>query len=103
MYVDNTIDALLRITESEELIGDVVNVGSGTEVQIGVLADKVSQMFGGIPVVNLNKDVAGSKRLVCDNTKLKKMTGWELTVPFEEGLQRTCNWFKQASPKAYQK
>lgn len=97
MYIDNTIDALLRIAESEELIGDVINVGSGDEVQIGVLTEKVSQMFGGLPIVNLNKDVVGSERLVCDNTKLKKATGWKLIVPFEDGLQRTCGWFKQAA------
>ncbi|MFC1992235.1 NAD-dependent epimerase/dehydratase family protein [Chloroflexota bacterium] len=97
MYVDNTIDALLRIAECEELTGDVVNIGSGDEIQIGALAEKVSQMFGGIPVVNLNKEVLGSKRLVCDNTKLKKVTGWKLNVSFEDGIQKTCDWFRQAS------
>lgn len=97
MYIDNTIDALLGIAESEKLIGDVINVGSGDEVQIETLAEKISQMFGGIPIVNLNKDVVGSERLVCDNTKLKKVTGWKLVVPFEDGLQKTCSWFKQAS------
>ncbi len=97
MYIDNTIDALLRIAESEELIGDVINIGSGEEVHIGALTEKISQMFGGLPIVNLNKDVVGSERLVCDNTKLKKVTGWKLIVPFEDGLQRTCSWFKQAS------
>lgn len=97
MYIDNTIDALLRIAESEELIGDVINVGSGDEVQIGALAEKISQIFGGIPVVDLNMDVVGSERLVCDNTKLKKTTGWKPLISFEDGLQKTCGWLQQTS------
>jgi nucleoside-diphosphate-sugar epimerase len=95
MYVDNTIEALLRIAGSDELGGQVVNVGSGEEIQIGVLAEKVAQICGGVPLVDLNKDVIGSPRLVCDNAKLKETTGWKITVAFEEGLQRTTDWFRK--------
>lgn len=97
LYIDNTIDALLRIAESEELIGETVNVGSGKEVEVGALAEKISQIFGGLPIVNLNRDVVGSERLVCDNSKLERMTGWKPVIPFEEGLRRTCSWFQQTA------
>ena len=85
---------LRRLHRVMPLIGDVVNIGSGEEVQIGTLTKKISQMFGGLPVFNLNKELVGSERLVCNNTKLKKMTGWKPIVPLDDGLQKTCDWFK---------
>lgn len=97
LYVDNTMDALLKIAATNELVGDVVNLGGGEEIQIGTLVQEISRLCGEVPIVDLGKDVIGSSRLVCDNRKLKETTGWDISVPFQEGLQRTVEWFKHAT------
>lgn len=94
LFVENTIDGLIKIAQTERLIGETVNLGSGQEIQIGYLAQKIAAYLGGVPVVSLDKEVVGSKRLCCDNTKLKETTGWEVRISLEEGLQRTIDWFK---------
>jgi len=93
-YVSNTIDAFLKIAESEELVGERVNIGSNLAISSGELADIISKELGGISVENLKKDSVGSSRLVCDNTKLRKTIDWEPDVSFEEGLARTIEWFE---------
>ena len=32
-------------------------------------------------------------RLLCDNSKIKKLTGFEPQVDIREGIQRTIDWF----------
>lgn len=97
MFVDNTIDAWLKISENPELIGDIVNVGSGIEIQIGDLAKRISEMMAGTPVIDLNKEVIGSMRSVCNNEKLKQKTGWMPKISLEEGLRKTIEWYKAHS------
>ena len=97
MFVDNTIDAWLKISENPEFIGDIVNVGSGIEIQIGDLAKRISEMIAGTPVIDLNKEVIGSMRLVCNNEKLKQKTGWMPKISFDEGLRKTIEWYKAHS------
>jgi len=34
------------------------------------------------------------ERLLCDNSLMKSLTGWEPDVSLEEGLGRTIDWFQ---------
>jgi len=95
-YVDNVVDALLKVVEVEDLVGDVVNIGSGKEIKVGELAEGISRIFGGIPVIDLKKETVGSSRLVCDNRKLVEKTGWKPKVSFEDGLEKTIQWYKES-------
>ncbi|WP_266082167.1 NAD-dependent epimerase/dehydratase family protein [Haladaptatus caseinilyticus] len=101
MYVTNGVAALLEASTCDGLLGDVVNVGSGDEVSAGTLANQISQRFGNVPVEDLRKDTVGSRRLICDNQKLQKETGWKVEVPFEHGLEMTIEWFEERQLRSY--
>jgi len=45
-YVGDTVEALLRLTNTPAAIGEVVNVGSTEEISIQGLADRIIQMLG---------------------------------------------------------
>jgi len=32
------------------------------------------------------------ERLLCDNSKAKKLLGWEPKISFDDGLKRTIEW-----------
>ena len=34
-------------------------------------------------------------RLYCDNTKIKKITGYKPKISIQDGLQRTISWFTE--------
>lgn len=92
-YVEDAIDAFLAIADTPELAGEPVNVGSNMEITSRELADRISAEFGGVSVVNLDKENVDKSRLVCDNSRLREATGWEAAVGFEHGLAQTIDWY----------
>ncbi|MDY6987477.1 MAG: SDR family NAD(P)-dependent oxidoreductase [Thermodesulfobacteriota bacterium] len=98
-FVEDTVSGLIEVAKSERSIGEVVNIGSGNEVSIGGLAHSISSMMGQeIQILKDERRVRPDKseveRLVCDNSKAKKLLGWEPRVSLEEGLRRTIDWFR---------
>ncbi len=63
-------------------------------VRVGDLAVKIAALFN-VPLVDLKRAVGGSVKLVCDNSLLKKLTGWAPKVSFDEGLAQTVEWFQR--------
>lgn len=97
-YVDDVIRALLAIAEADALVGKVVNLGSGSEISIGDVAARVAQLFGGLPVIDLHREVIGNQRQCADNAALRQATGWAPRVSLDEGLQRTIAWLRRGKP-----
>lgn len=94
LFVADTVAALLAIAASDATLGATVNIGSGQGVRAGDLATKIAALFG-VPLIDLKRAVGGSAKLVCDNSLLKKLTGWAPKVSFDEGLARTVEWFRE--------
>lgn len=96
-YVLDTVQAFIKAAESK-YTGGPVNIGSGREVKTGDIARQIADSFGA-EIKFLNKEVTGSMRLQCDNTKAREILGWQPKIPFEEGLDRTIKWFKENPEK----
>ncbi|HLC39830.1 MAG TPA: SDR family NAD(P)-dependent oxidoreductase [archaeon] len=94
-FVTDTVDALMKAAESK-FLGGPINVGSGREVRTGDIARQIANSFDA-KIKFLNKEVTGSMRLQCDNTKAREILRWHPTVPFEDGLEKTIQWFKDHS------
>lgn len=96
-YIDDMIDAFIKIAESPSSVGDVINIGSNFEISIGDIARKV------ISIIGKNKEVlvdpkrirpqkSEVERLWCDNTKARELLAWEPKIGFDEGLKMTIAW-----------
>ena len=76
--------------------GDVYNIGGGNEVMNVDLTHRILDALG--KPTSLIKPVAdrpGHDRRYClDSSKLRAL-GWVPQVPFEEGLRRTVDWYRQ--------
>ena len=90
------------MAESEKSIGEVINIGSNFEISIGETANLVSEVMGvDIEIetdqVRLRPDKSEVERLWADNSKAKKLTGWEPRYAgregFKSGLTETVEWF----------
>lgn len=88
LYVEDLVEALRMVVETDATRGETLNVGSGLGIQTGTLADHLAALLG-VPVRCLDQPVTGSRALIADTRKLHRLTGWAPTVPFEEGLART--------------
>ena len=92
-FVENTVDAFVRAAESD-FVGGPINIGSGREIKISEIAQKIAKDFGA-ELSFLEKDVVGPMVLCCDNRKAKEVLGWETKVSFEDGLSKTIEWYKK--------
>lgn len=97
-YVKDTCKGFLATAESENILGEVINIGSGKEISMGDLVKLISSLMG--KKINIETDEARIRpaksevnRLLCDNSKLKSITGFEPSHTLEEGLLATIQWF----------
>ena len=96
MYVDDCTQGIDRIMHCEDLIATPINLGSSELVSINHLAD-LCEEFGGVRLrrihdLNAPKGVAGRNS---DNTMIKRILGWEPSIPLRDGLAKTYAWIEQ--------
>lgn len=77
--------------------GETYNVGSGVERSIEQLADLVLALTGKPPTLKaIVPDRPGhDRRYLLDSSKLRRELGWEPTIPFEDGLAATVEWYRE--------
>ncbi len=105
LYVEDTAAGLAACAMAEEVEGEVINLGTGSEVSIGELAERIVQLAGRDVSVSLDEHRlrppdSEVERLVADTSKARQLLGWEPTVELDDGLRRTIEWLS-ASLEAY--
>jgi len=91
MYIDDCIDGVQRILNSEIL--DPINLGSSEMVTVNQLVDMVEHIAG----VKLRRryDLDAPKGVMgrnSDNTLIRSCLGWEPSIPLRAGLEKTYAW-----------
>jgi nucleoside-diphosphate-sugar epimerase len=97
LFVGDTVDAFLRIAEKEGIEGSTYHVGSGREISIGALADRIINLIGNDTKVvfdptRIRPGSSEVTRLICDATRARTDLGWEPSVSLDEGLNRTIEF-----------
>lgn len=98
-YVDDCVEGMYRLMQTEE--HEPVNVGSSRLVTIDELVDIVARAAG--KRVTKRYDLTkpqGVRGRNSDNTKLRRVLGWEPRITLEEGLARTYRWIREQLVKA---
>ena len=98
LHVDDLAEACLFALDLENP-PDLMNVGSGEEVSIRELAEKV-RMATGCPA-EISWDATkpdGTPRKLCD-TSLIRSLGWRPQISLEEGLRRTVLDYREESAR----
>ena len=96
-FVEDTCRGLLSIAENDQTIGETINIGSGFEISIFDTLEIIKDLMGSdVDFITDNERMRPEKsevyRLWCDNTKIKKLTGYAPRVNIKEGLQKTIEW-----------
>lgn len=87
IYVDDVADAFIFLMDKWDSM-EIVNVGSGWEISIAELAEKISGVVGfGGTLTNDTSKPDGVMRKCLDSAKLRGL-GWAPKVRLEEGLKR---------------
>ncbi|SDF21155.1 NAD-dependent 4,6-dehydratase LegB [Desulfovibrio legallii] len=105
-YVTDTAAAFVAMLEAplQRVVGEVLNGGSGFEVSIGDTARTIAKAMGvNIEIIcdgqRLRPEKSEVERLWADNTRLRKITGWQPAYEgiegFKRGLKETAQWFSK--------
>ena len=110
-FIHDTVRGFMAIAESEQSIGQVINIGSNYEISIGELVQLIANiMQRDIHIeteeVRLRPKDSEVERLWADNMKAKKLTGWSPeyagSAGLRRGLEETIAWFiKKENLKKY--
>lgn len=101
MHVDDLADAALFLMlhfDSPE----IVNVGTGQDLTIRELAEMLKRVSGfrGQLVFDTSKP-DGTPRKLLDVSKINAL-GWRASIPMEQGLQETYDWYvRECAPTVY--
>ena len=95
-YVDDLVDALIRMMATPDDVTGPINVGNPGEFTMVQLAEKVIELTG-------SKSKIVKKPLPSDDPKqrrpdislAKKTLGWEPTTKLEDGLKKTIAYFRE--------
>jgi nucleoside-diphosphate-sugar epimerase len=95
-YVDDAVEATIRLAESESALGEIIHVGNpAEEVPIRALADCIIRLVKPGLKVRALENQAGSPSRRCPSTeKMKRLTGFQAQVPLDAGLQQTWRWYQ---------
>ena len=94
-YVDDLIDGMIKMMNSDDKFLGPVNLGNPGEFTVKELAEKVitiTHSHSKLSFQILPKDDPTQRRPVIDLAREK--LGWEPKVMLEEGLERTTDYFK---------
>ena len=103
-FVQDTVSGFIAALKSSAGVGEVVNFGSGFEISIGDTARLIAAtMKAEIEVVTdegrLRPLKSEVERLWADNTKAKRLFGWQPSYAGRDGFQRglieTIEWFSE--------
>jgi UDP-glucuronate decarboxylase len=94
-YVDDLIDGLIRLMESDAEFVGPVNFGNAEEVTINELAEKIATLAGvRSDLRHLPLPADDPKQRCPDLSLAKTKLGWEPQIKFDVGLPRTFTYFR---------
>ena len=98
LHVDDLASAVVLASEKYDSSMHL-NVGTGQDLSIKQLAEKVADAAGFTGVIEWDSSKPdGTPRKVLDVSKIKAL-GWEPTVTLVEGIASTIAWYKEANTR----
>ena len=95
-YVDDAVEGIWRLMQAPHLNStDPVNIGPAHEVSIRDLLKAISDVAGKKMFCKFGDGPSGVSKICSDNGRIRRMLGWEPTVPIEEGLKTVFPWVKE--------
>jgi UDP-glucuronate decarboxylase len=99
-YVDDLVDGLIKLMNAPPGVTGPVNLGNPGEFTMLELAKKVlARTASDAPIEHRPLPADDPARRKPDITRARDQLGWEPTVPLDQGLDMTVEYFRQALGK----
>lgn len=99
-YVKDTAAGFIAIAESEQTVGEEINIATQHEISIGELATEIIRQINPKAEIvcdeqRLRPEKSEVNRLLGSNEKIKALTGWQPRYTFAQGISETIDWMKE--------
>jgi NAD dependent epimerase/dehydratase len=96
-YVTDTVAGFLSAADADATVGRTFQLGTGHDVSIGEIVDRVGEILGRELTVELDPErvrpvESEVERLISDPALAHELTGWRPEVDLREGLELTIDW-----------
>ena len=103
VYVDDVVDAYLRTDKLAQLRGEIINIGTGVQSPIRLVAELILQHTGARVACHwgaMRARIWDAKTWVADCTKSTRLLGWRPTTMLSAGLEQTIAWARHPQEAA---
>lgn len=97
LYVEDAARALITVAQCPECVGEIINFCSGRETTVQRIAELICECFDLEPEEAIRREPARPGDVVRhlgDNTKFRRLLGFEPETRIEEGIRKTVAWFR---------
>ena len=99
-FVLDTVAGFIAVAEADAAVGQVVNVGTGSAVTIGELAQRILRIAGVekeivLDQARLRPEKSEVMALLCDRAKAERLTGWKPAYTLDQGLAETVEFVRR--------
>ncbi|UCC32904.1 MAG: GDP-mannose 4,6-dehydratase [Candidatus Bathyarchaeota archaeon] len=96
-YVDDVANAMVAALETEDIEGEKINLGTSRTHTMKAVLDLIKSRVGvedkEVKVESGRLRLKDVEVLIADNRKAKRILGWTPETEFEEGMQKTVEWY----------
>ena len=98
-YIKNTIDGFIKGMETDNIFGEVINIGSGEETYLEELIAILAQLINTdydieYETIRTRPSKSEVRRLQSESTKAHNLLNWRAKYSLEEGLVKTIEWYR---------
>ena len=98
IFVDDVVEAYLKVTKLPKLAGHIFNIGTGKQIflkdivsmVVKITDAKIKHNWGAMPDRSFDTNI-----WLADISKAKKMLKWQPRYNLKKGLEKTVNWFRE--------
>jgi len=99
-FVKDTVAGFILVAESDASVGQVINVGSGREITIGELANKIIAIIGGnkkiaTDTTRVRPENSEVMKLLANNSKALSLIGYAPKHTIDEGLSLVIDFVRK--------
>jgi UDP-glucose 4-epimerase len=93
-FVEDAVEATLIAAISPKAEGEVINIGTGIETSVNLLASLVAGLYGKDfePVHIDRRDIDNIRRRVVNIEKIRRLLRWTPSTTLSQGLRKTREW-----------
>ena len=97
LHVEDHCAALVALLGHPGIEGETFNIGGQHELDVLAITETILGLLGKPKsLIRHVEDRPGhDRRYAVDSSKLMRLTGWRPAIPFEDGIRRTVDWYRE--------